>query len=217
MSTYSLTLMSGDINNRAKTDRRLYYLKDMILLPLITLGIWGVVIYYRVISRRDEHFRREASMNRNLVEAVKERIREKGVDPLSLPEMATFESAVRGKDEREGAKGAALWLILTLVTSGFAGLYVLYFLTVDWYHHEQREVEVMNKANAVLQRVNAPTLFQYPTVLPERHFWLNLLVMFVTVGLWGFIWNYRYLSDPNRHFEAQWHFEDGLSSVIATA
>ena len=77
-----------------------------------------------------------------------------------------------------------------------AGLYVLYFLTVDWYHHERRESEVMNNANMVLQRVNAPTLLQYPTVLPERHYWLNMLVTFLTLGLWGFISTYRYLVGP---------------------
>lgn len=39
MSSYALTLMFGDVNNRSKTDRRLYFLKDAILLPIITLGI----------------------------------------------------------------------------------------------------------------------------------------------------------------------------------
>jgi hypothetical protein len=212
-----MTMMSGDISNRSRTDRRLYFLKDAILLPIVTLGIWSIIVYYRLINRRDEHFRREAAMNRNLVEVVKEKVRQKGIDPLTLPEMAAFESAVRAKEEQEGVKGAALWLILVLVTSGIAGLYVLYFLTRDFYHHEQREVEVMNKANQVLQRANAATFLQYPSVLPERHFWLNLLAVFVTLGIWHIFWYYRLLSDPNRHFEAQWSFEDRLPADVAAA
>ncbi len=216
MSSYALTMMSGDINTRSKSDRRLYFLKDAILLPLITIGIWGIVVLYRLISRRDEHLRRENAMNLNLLQAVKERVQAKGIDPHSLPEVAALESAVRQKAEQEGAKGAALWLILSLVT-GIAGLYVWYFLTVDFYWHEQRQVDVVNKANQVLQRVGAPTFIQYSPVLPERHYWLNLLASVMTIGIWGIFWYYRILSDPNRHFENQWAFEDRLPSAIASA
>ncbi len=215
MSSYALTMMSGDINNRTKSDRRLYFLKDAILLPIITLGIWGIVVLYRLIARRDEHFRRENAMNMNLLQALKDKVQGKGVDPLSLPEMAAFESAIRRKAEEEGAKGAALWLILTLVT-GLAGLYVWYFLTVDFFRNEQRQADVINKANAVIQAVGAKTFVQYTPVLPERHYWLNLLITIVTLGLWGIVWYYRLLSDPNRHFENQWAFEDRLPSTIAT-
>lgn len=168
-----------------------------------------------MIARRDEHFRRENAMNLNMLQAIKDRVQTKGIDPLSLPEMAVFESAVRDKAEREWAKGPTLWLILSVVTLGLAMWYVYSFLLVDFYHHEQREAQIVKEANAVLEKAGARSFIQYTPVLPERHFWLNVLVLIVTIGFWGIFWQYRVLSDPNRHFEMQWGFEDRLPSAIA--
>jgi hypothetical protein len=216
LSSYALTMMSGSIDSRSRTDRRLYFWKDLILLPIVTIGIWGLVVLYRLISRRDEHFRRESGLYTNLLQALKERIQAKGIDPLSMPEMAALESAIRQKEEREQPKGAALWLILNMVSGGLAGIYVHYFLTVDFYHHQQREIELANKINMVLSRAGSESSIRYEPVIPERHFWLNLLVCFVTLGFWAIVWQYRVLSDGNRHFESQWVFEDGLSSLVSS-
>lgn len=214
MSSYAISMVSGNLNSRSISDRRMYFLTDGILLPIITLGIWGLVVLYRQISRRDQHFRRENALNNDLLTAVKERIRSTGLDPHSLPEVAALESAIRQKAEVEQSKGPALWLILSLIT-GLAAIYVTYFLTVDYFHHEQTELDIVNKANAALRSAGLPISVQFNQVLPERHFWLNLLVVIVTLGIWGIIWQYRLLSDPNRHFENQWVWEDSLASSLS--
>lgn len=214
MSRYATTVLTSNINSRPQTDRRLYFLTDGILLPIITIGIWSLVVLYRNIKRHDEHFRRESALNNDLLHAVKDRIQAAGVDPLSLPEIAALESAIRQKAESEQPKGAALWLILTLI-SGLAGIYVIYFLTVDYFHHEQRQIDIVNKANAAFASAGLPISMRYDQRLPQRHFWLNLLVNIATIGIWGIIWSYRLLSDPNRHFENQWQWEDNLARYLA--
>lgn len=50
MSGYAVTMLSGNIDTRSRSDRRLYFLTDAILLPIVTLGIWGLVVMYRLIK-----------------------------------------------------------------------------------------------------------------------------------------------------------------------
>jgi flagellar biosynthesis regulator FlaF len=206
-------MLTGAIEARAESDRRFYFLTDGILIPIITLGIWNLVMMYRLIKRRDAHFRQMHGLNRVIVDTIKEKARANNVDPTSLPGLADLETAIRTQEEKEQAKGAALWLILSMVT-GIAGLYVQYFLTVDFYHHEQRQKAIVDKANDVLASANLPGRMQYNAVLPERHFWLNFLATIVTLGIWGIFWQYRIYSDPNRHFESEWVWEDSITPAL---
>lgn len=217
MASYALTLLSGNIDSRSKSDRQLHFLTDALLLPLITLGIWGLLVLYWLISRRDEHFRREHALNRDLVQTLKERIQASGIDPYALPEMSSLEAALRQKEQQEQPKGAGLWLILNIVTLGLTWFYVGFFLTVDYFRHEQRQLEFIQKLNALLARAGIAAATRYEATLPERHYWLNLLGVVLTLGLWGIIWQYRLLSDPNRHFERQWTWEDNLVPFVSTA
>ncbi|MBI2863560.1 MAG: DUF4234 domain-containing protein [Chloroflexi bacterium] len=214
MSSYAIGMVSANLTARSASDRRMYFLTDGILLPIITLGIWNLVVLYRQISRRDQHFRREEALNYDLLMSIKERIRSTDVDPHSLAEVAALESAIRQKAGLEQPKGPALWLILSLIT-GIAGIYVTYFLTIDYFHHEQRELDVVSKANAALARAGLQGSLSYKRTLSERHFWLNLLAAMVTLGIWGIVWQYREFSDPNRHFENQWTWEDSLATSLS--
>lgn len=216
MSSYAMTMVNNDVNTRIRTDRRLFFFMDAILLPIITLGIWSLVVIYRMMHRRDEHFRREAALYRDLSEAIKGHIRDHGVDPNTLPETAGLDAAIRDKEEREQAKGAGLWLIISIITGGLGYIYVYYFLTVDFFHHEQREQEVLTKANLLLTSVGARPLILPQLELPERHYWLNILASFLTLGIWAIIWYYHMMSDPNRHFERQWVWEDGLIGQLSS-
>ena len=214
---YSLSVLGGDIDSRARTDRRLYFWTDAVLLPLVTLGIWGFVLIYRLINRRDEHFRREAQLDRDLLQSLKDRLQARSVDPYNLPEMAALERAIRDKEMSEQPRNAVLWLIVSLVTSGLGTLVIEYFATVDWYYHEQRQIEVVRRSNALLAAANIPASLQYTydEVLPERHFWLNLIATMASFGIWGIWWGYHMLADGNRHYENQWRWEDSLSTQIA--
>ena len=214
MSSYALTLVSGDVASRSQTDRKLRFLTDGFLLPLITLGIWSFVTLYRLMNRRDRHFAREHALNRDLLQMLKEQVQARGIDPLSLPEMAALEVAARQKEEQELPRSAVLWLILGIATS-VTWLFVYFFLSVDFYRHERREADLIEKVNAVLSRVGASTLVPPSTDLPERRYWWNLVLTIVTLGIWGIFWYYHIMADGNRHFEAQWSWEDGLVAQLS--
>lgn len=212
---YHLSSLRVNVAARRQTDRRLYLLTDGILLPVVTLGIWPLVVFYRLIKRRDEHFRRENAMNRDFLQMLWRRVESRGFDPRSMPEMAALQVAMREKEELEQARGAGLWLVLGLVTGGLAWLYPYWFLTVDFHRHEQRQYDILEKANAVLDRIGSSTLVPHAPELPERHFWFHMIAIVLTLGLWGIVWYYRILSDPNRHFESQAGWEDGFAEQIA--
>lgn len=215
-ASYAIQVMSSNLALRAKTDRKMGFFFNWILLPIVTFGIWGIVVLYRLIERRDEHFRREARLNQDMLQAIKAKLAEKGVDPYSIPEMATLESTIREKEMVEQPKNPVLWLILSILT-GIAGIYVMYFLLTDYFHHEQRQIEVVQKANMVLARADVPTAYQftYREELPERHFWHQLLASMVTLGIYGIVTGYRLSADPNRHFENQWEWEDSLGRSLS--
>jgi len=187
-----------------------------LLVSLLSLIVY-VVLFYKLIKRRNTHFKRQIFLFEDIAAAVKAIAEKKGVN-IEV-ELSSCQRTVREIRAEETEKGAVLWAILSLISWTFlvplADLYVRYFLMKDFYKHERREDGFWEDISRTLDKCGVT--FSVPRrteVMPERSFVLYLILTIITVGLFGIYWIYVLLKDPNQHFSYHTQIEDQLLSSL---
>lgn len=218
----SVALVEADIRRRPDTDRRMpfgEFIAWYIVLAIFTLGI-GAAIYalvaaYRLVDRRNQHFARQQSFYRNVIRTL----REYGQDTKNDRMVGTVDRAeamLNDAASREPEREPWLFaIILPIVTFGIAGLYTLWFLTVDWRTHAVRQREICDVVGEALREGTGKSVALVDeSIVPERSFWIYLLLTFLTFGLFGLYWYYVIFEDPNKHFAQQAFAEDQIVSYL---
>ncbi|MBC7248506.1 MAG: DUF4234 domain-containing protein [Actinobacteria bacterium] len=99
--------LSYHVGARASTD----FMTDpgmAILLSLVTCGIYGFYIIYKLVQRRDEHFRRMAGVVDSAIATLREKAR--GREDLIAPELAQLEQ-VRMQMNAMATESFAAWRV----------------------------------------------------------------------------------------------------------
>jgi len=188
-----------------------------IFIAVIALmGIMGLlslfILIYRLIKRRNEHFRRHQLLEEDIVKVLASsagRKRAKIEDKL-----ASIERSSREAKLSENEQSAFLWAILCFFIP-FVALYVGYFLMRDFYYHERREdffLEDLEKIAEPIVALGIPRRFH---LTPDRNIILYIALTILTVGFFGIYWLYTLISDPNNHFDHQVMWEDKLLSSLS--
>lgn len=180
---------------------------------IVIIGfVVNLILYYKLVRRRNTHFKRQIFLFEDIAAAVKTIATRKGVDvEVGL---ASGERTVREAKAEETEKNAMLWAILSAVT-GLATWYVWYFLMKDFYKHERREDGFWEDISRMLDKLGIK--FSVPRrmeTLPDRSFVLYLILTIVTFGFFGIYWFYVLLKDPNQHFRYHVQIEDQLLTTL---
>lgn len=189
-------------------------LVGIFLVPLLALisFVVSIILTYKLVKRRNTHFKRQSFLFEDLINAVKSLATKKKVDvEVGL---SSCERTVRETKAEETEKSAALWAILSAVVF-LATWYVYYFLMKDFYKHERREDGFWEDISKVLDKCDIK--FSAPRrteILPNRSFVLYLILNIITAGLFGIYWLYVLLKDPNEHFKYHIQIEDELLSTL---
>jgi len=190
------------------------FLISMAMVPLLLIigFIVSIILIYKLVKRRNTHFKRQNFLFEDILTAVKAIAAKKGVDvEVGL---SSCERTVREAKAEETEKSAALWAILSAFIF-LADWYVRYFLMRDFYQHERREDGFWEDISKVLEKCGVK--FSVPRrmeVLPKRSFVLYLILTIITAGLFGIYWIYVLLKDPNQHFKYHIQIEDQLLSTL---
>ena len=173
-----------------------------------------VVFWYFLISRRNKHFKRDKAEREGLIEYLEHASATSGKSNEIATELATMNTVNSEANTEEGEKSPVLWIILTIITFGIAGLYVLYFLTRDPYKHDSKQQSFMQQTQSALTKLGKTIVNPSWKALPSRSFFLYLILDIVTLGLFGFYWYYVLIKDFNDHFKTQWQLEDSIMAVL---
>jgi hypothetical protein len=184
------------------------------VLGFVAATVVAIILFflpwYKLIRRRDEHFRRDRMLREGLVNYVRGLAAERGLEAKMNVELATMTTIHSEANGEEDDKSAVLWIILSIITFGLLGLYVSYFLTRDPHKHDVRQVAFMQQVQSAFSKFEKTVVFPFWKSLPGRSFFLYLVLTWLTFGLFGLYWNYVLISDFNDHFRAQWQVEDQL-------
>ncbi|MEW6020224.1 MAG: DUF4234 domain-containing protein [Pseudomonadota bacterium] len=187
------------------------------LLSLITCGIYGLYVLYKLMDRRQQHFERMVSMRYYLIQMLREKAQAAG----QLDELATEISQLEGMHlqstnrDREGEKNPIMWLVLGIATS-VTNFYVYYFLNDDFRAHEANERIFMMRASEVMQRLGITYQQIVPNMaVPERNFVTFLILTFITCGIYGVYWWYTLIEDGNNHFNNHAMWENQVYAIVS--
>ncbi len=188
-----------------------------VLLSLVTCGIYGLFIFYKLLDRRDKHLARVANMANTAVALMTEKADAAGKTELISQEMSQIQMIQREMYDQSRERGAALWLVIGILTG--IGIWIgYYFIMDDLARHDQLEAQFFTLMSGALAKLGlAAEGSQAAPNMPERNFVVYLVLSIVTCGIFSFYWLYALVDDGNRHVEAQVQWEDFIYSALATA
>ncbi|MHB8894011.1 MAG: DUF4234 domain-containing protein [Candidatus Geothermincolia bacterium] len=188
-----------------------------VLLTIITCGIYGLYIFYKLMERRDMHLARVANMVNTSAALLKEKAAASGQTQLIGQELAQMEIVQREMYEQSRERGAVLWLVLGIVT-GIAIWIGFYFIMDDLRKHDSLEAQYFTLVSSALAKMGlSGQASQAVPNIPDRSFAAYLILSIVTCGIFYFYWQWALVDDGNRHVEAQVQWEDFIYSALASA
>src|SRR5260370_34840581 len=176
---------------------------------IIVALILFVLPWYRLIKRRNGHFRRDRMLREGLINYVRGLAAERGLESKMTVELATMTAIHSEANGEEDEKSPVLGIVLTIITFGLFGLYVWYFLTKDPHKHDVKQLAFMQQVQSAFSKLEKTVVFPFWKSLPDRSYFLYLILTWIT-GLFSLYSTYVLITDFNDHFKAQWQVEDQL-------
>ncbi len=185
-----------------------------VLLSVVTCGIYGLYIAYKLVQRRDEHFRRMAGVADAAVAALRAKAQAQGREELIAPELSQLEQVRMQMATMATERGAAIWLLICMFT-GIGYLILYYLLMQDYVQHDVLEAQFFTLMSGALAKLGLATeAGQAAPSVPQRDFATFLILTLVTCGIYGLYWMYVMIKDFNDHFMAQVPWEDFLVQAL---
>jgi hypothetical protein len=184
-----------------------------ILLTIITCGIYGLYILYKLVQRRDDHFKRMAGVVDASIAQL--RVKAQGRENEIAPELAQLDQIRVEMATMSAERGAAIWLLICIFTSCVGGLILYYLLMQDYVKHDQVEAQFFTVMSSALAKLGlAGQAGQAVPNVPQREFITMLLLSIVTCGIYYYYWMYVMIKDFNEHFMAQVSWEDFILQAL---
>ena len=205
--------LESDLKERPATDIEIRFWPAL-LLSLITFGIYSYVVIWRLVSRRDRHFRRIVRLTEDAGVYLRDRGADEGVDVEGV--LTRLKRVERSTRLYAYERGATLWTLLVFL-AGIALWVLWYVLMEDFQKHEEDEETIVSAINHGLGLLGQDANLTYERQVPARSFWQFMILTLITFGIYGVYWLYCMVEDGNRHFRAQAEWEAQLAAAIAAA
>lgn len=183
-----------------------------ILLTIITCGIYGLYIIYKLVERRDEHFKRMAGVADASIAQL--RAKAQGREDLIAPELQQLEQVRMQMATMAGERGAVIWLLICIFTG--VGQFILWYLLMqDYAQHDVVEAQFFTLMSSALAKLGlAGEAGQAIPSMPQREYMTFLLLTIVTCCIYSWYWLYVMIKDFNGHLTAQVPWEDFLVTTL---
>ena len=212
------------------------WINPLVSLVAIIFAIINFYVLYEWIKRRNEHFKRQLMVYRDIMSLLREISRERGLDIST--QISLIDREISEAEIKETKKNAVLWAILVLLSGnwispilppiymiilhvypalppiGIVNLYVYHFLTKDFFVHERREDRIVTGIQDALGILGARFTYRRYYEIPHRNTILYAILTIITLGIFSLYWIYVITKDQNEHFLEQRKWEDAVVSAI---
>jgi hypothetical protein len=109
----------------------------------------------------------------------------------------------------------AVWTALSVVGSGIVQFILYVLLDGDLVKHDLAEGAIEAELSEIYGRLGVTVPPPDPGRIKGRHKYVaRFIVLLLTVGIYGFWWQYNLMTEPNRHFQHNWAWEDSLAQGV---
>ncbi len=183
---------------------------------VLTCGYYLVYVVYQLVHRSRDHNLRRLELLEAANAVAWERATAQGLDEElrgNFERVATHLEGLR-RLTRE-FRDPVIWLVLALVARGIVELVLYVLLDGDLVKHDYNEGGAENELAFIFTRLGTPV--DVPDVnrlhQPQNYVGRILAAIF-TCGVYSFFWLYNIMDDGNRHFEANWAWEESLARAV---
>ena len=169
--------------SNVKIDRKIWF-SMWFLASIVTFGLAFFPMFHRLINGRNNHFRREAELEKQIAAFLKEQ----GKEPPAMPD--------RLLEMNANVWTAAILLILPVFI-------IPYLLSKDLAVHERQQDQFLASA--------FPERMFMPQTIPIKTY---ALITILTLGVGVIYWLYKVVNLYNAHFTAQAQVEKEVSMLM---
>jgi hypothetical protein len=214
----SVTRLDHAIKERRDSDQTLVnWWVYVLLLSWITLGLYGIYLFFKRIGRVDAFSRRKHAYYDALLEWTRRNAAGESRETAlggDLDDLASAVTFAYGNELRPIRAGRSF--LLTLLTLGIYGFVVQYRLNRYWWDAQVVEQEFDDRLSQIWMKLG---IIRYPFTYgvdesKRRSFALYLILSFVTLGIWGYVWDYKIHTDPDNLFGEFHSIEDSVLQTV---
>jgi hypothetical protein len=195
-----------------------------IFLTIITLNIYGLVVFYQLMRRMRDHNRRRLELLDAANDFAWQHASERGVAEELRPNFERISVnlgvlRLMTTDFRD----PAVWLVIVIgaavVGSGYLGfipwMIGLIIIDGDLVKHDQNEGAVEAELSAIFARLGQPVPTPDPARVKGKQNYPGRIVATVfTCTIYGYWWQANAMRDGNTHFQWNWPWEDALAGAV---
>ena len=205
------------VTRRAETD----YIFDFwtaLGWTVLTCGIYGFYIVYRLFWRSVEHNKRRLEVLDAAVHLAWARATATGRgDELTQ----RFQTAGTNLDEMRRLstefRDPTLWTIICVISSGIGQIVGYCLLDHDLVRHDRAEQAAEQELAAIYAELGAPVALPAAGPTKEAHNYVGRVVaLLLTCGIYGLWWLYDLMTEGNEHQVRSWASDDALWTSAAT-
>jgi hypothetical protein len=214
----SVTGLDRSIKQRRDSDVSLInWWLYMLLVGPFTFGIYGAVLFFKRIGRIDAFSARKRAYYDSLLEWTERYARQLNREEAVHHELADLRGEVNAAYAGNLRKlNAGLSFLLTIVTLGIYGLFVLHRMNRYWWDAQVLEQDFDDKLSQTWTKLD---LMRYPLSFnvdqsKRRGYALYLILSIVTFGIWGLVWDYKIHTDPDNLYASFHSVEDTVLQTV---
>jgi Domain of unknown function (DUF4234) len=215
---HSVTKLDRAIKLRRDSDVQLVnWWLCVLLLSWLTLGIYPIYLYFKRLTRIDRFSERKQAYYEAVLEWTEREAEAKGqmdaihheLDDLSSDVSRAYQTDLRPIN-------AGLSFVLTLITIGFYGFFVLYRMNRYWWDAQVVEQDFDDKLSQTWTKLG---ILRYPLTFhvdqsKRRSYPLYLILSIVTLGIWSLVWDYKIHTDPDNLYGGYHAIEDSVLQLV---
>lgn len=216
----SVTRLDRAIKERRASDQTLInWWLYVLLVSWVTLGFYGLYLFFKRINRIDAFSRRKRAYYDALIEWTRRQAagqeRAAALDG-ELEDLSTAVAFAYDHELRPIRAGRSF--LLTLVTFGIYGWVVVYRENRYWWDAQVVEQDFDDRLS---QLWTALGIIRYPITYAadpskRRSFPLYLVLSLITFGIWHLVWDYKIHTDPDKLFGEFHAVEDSVLQTVRT-
>lgn len=214
----SVTRIERAIKERRDTDQTFinWWLYVLLVAP-VTLGIYALVLYFKRINRIDRFSARKQPYYEGLIDWTRRYAQQHGQEDDIHHMLEDMRSEVQVAYSGNLKKiNAGLSFLLTIVTLGIYGFFVLYRMNKYWWQAMVVEQEFDDKLSQTWTKLS---ITRYPISFTldqskRRSYGLYLLLSFATLGIWWYVWDYKIHTDPENLYKEFHSVEDTILATV---
>jgi hypothetical protein len=187
---------------------------------LLTCGIYGFYVDYRLMERMRDHNRRRLAFLEATNELAWARAVEQGREDELRPRFERVAADLGVLHQLAGEfRDPAIWLLIVIFGQGVGLLIAFWLLDADLVKHGAAQADAEAVLVAVLAdlgvHVDAPTAYGSgaPPKAPHNY-WGRIVATIGSLGFYQLWWLADLMREANDHFLADWAWEDAIVTAL---